>query len=218
MHIIDLSHRISDSMPFFPGTESPSLTESSTIPEQGYLEKKLSILTHTGTHIDAPAHIYQGDCTIDNIELDQFFGSAIVLDFSCLKKKTIGFTDIEPYKEVIEEIDFVLFNTGWYRYWGTENYFKDFPTLSKEAALCLCDFKLKGIGIDTISVDSMLSSDYPIHKIILGNHIGIIENLNSLDRLPAGRFFFCCFPLNIQDGDGSPVRAAAITELQIQKG
>ena len=218
MSIIDLSHPISKSMPYYPGTEPPDITSSATVSENGYAEKRICLLTHNGTHVDAPAHIIQGKTTIDNIKPDNFFGSAIMLDFSKSVKKTIDLKDLLKYKEAIEKNDFVLLNTGWCHNWGKEKYFKNFPTLSEEAAQWLCGFKLKGVGVDTISVDAVDSIGYPIHKLLLSHGINIIENLSSLDHLPRGRFLFCCFPLRIKNGDGSPVRAVAFTDTDLQKG
>ena len=70
---------------------------------------------------------------------------------------------------------------------------------------------LKGIGFDAISADSADTLTYPIHKILLGSDMVIVENLTNLDQLPEGLFEFTCFPLRFQRADGSPIRAVAFT-------
>ncbi|MCP4656698.1 MAG: cyclase family protein, partial [bacterium] len=98
------------------------------------------------------------------------------------------------------------------RFWGTEAYFSEYPTLSPEAALWLGDLGLQGLGLDMISADETGSDDLPIHKILAGRSMIIIENLTNLHGLPENRFLFSCLPLKIQQADGSPVRAVAIMD------
>ena len=82
-----------------------------------------------------------------------------------------------PFEKKIAVSEFVLFKTGWSRFWGTNDYFKNFPTLTKEGVKYLLDFQLKGIGFDAISADPIDSTDYEIHLAILGKGLIIIENL-----------------------------------------
>jgi kynurenine formamidase len=94
----------------------------------------------------------------------------------------------------------------------------DCPTLTTDAASWLTQFGLNGIGIDSFSVDKVISAEVvtedtmPNHYIILGSDILLIENLTNLDKLPTDIFIFQCLPLNIENADGSPVRAMAIIE------
>ncbi len=103
-----------------------------------------------------------------------------------------------------------LLHTGWSQFWGTEDYFGNFPVLHPDAATYLSAFNLKGIGSDTISFDPVDSVELPVHHILLSAGIILIENLVNLNKLPQHDFTFSCFPLNIKNGDGSPVRAVGI--------
>ena len=96
--------------------------------------------------------------------------------------------------------------------WGTENYFDLFPVVSEDLIGTLAETKIKGIGLDTISLDSTDAHDLPNHKKLLGSDKIIIENLANLQRLMGKRFLFSCFPLKILNGDGSPVRAVGIID------
>ena len=58
MKVIDLTHVIEGSMPVYPGTEPPVFTSANTYEKDGFKETKISMLTHTGTHIDPPAHLF----------------------------------------------------------------------------------------------------------------------------------------------------------------
>ncbi len=209
MRIVDLSHTVSPNMPVYPGTEQPIFITGCSIEEIGFLEKKITMYSHTGTHVDAPAHLIKDASTLDLLAIEHFHGSALMLNFGNDKSKTINVSSLEPYEKEIEKIDFLLIHTGWSKYWGTEKYFSDYTVLSLEAANWLSKFQLKGLGLDTISADISETDDYPIHKILLKKNTIIIENLINLLSLPISIFTFSCFPIKFEDADGSPVRAVA---------
>lgn len=210
MKIIDLTHLINQKMPVYPGTEQPELLNAMTIEKHGFAEKKISIYSHVGTHIDSPGHILEAGETLDEFHADKFFGRACKIDLTGHQSKKIDLPLLKKSKDLFEKADFILLNTGWDKQWNNETYFKDFPTLTAEAAEWLCSFPVKGIGVDTISVDCCNSANMPIHKILMSHKKIIIENLTNLFPLPGNNFFFSCLPLKIEDADGSPVRAVAI--------
>jgi len=209
MKTIDLSHNISSQMPVFPGDISPEIFINATIPENGYYERAIKLSSHSGTHIDAPAHIILHAPTLDRMPIDTFIGNGAMIDLSHIKYKEIEIIDLEPHEYLFKNKEFILINTGWSRYWGEEKYFREYPVLSIEAALWIDSFMLKGIGVDTVSVDALKSTDLPIHKVLLERSL-IIENLTNLERLPNTGFTFICLPLKVEEADASPVRAAAI--------
>lgn len=209
MRIVDLSHTVSPDMPVYPGTEQPIFITGCSIEEIGFLEKKITMYSHTGTHVDAPAHLIKDAHTLDLLGIEHFHGSALMLNFENDKSNTINVSSLKPYEKKIEKIDFLLIHTGLSKYWGTEEYFSDYPVLSLEAANWLSEFQLKGLGLDTISADNSETADYPIHKVLLNKDTIIIENLINLLSLPGSTFIFSCFPIKFEDADGSPVRAVA---------
>ena len=209
MKIIDLTHTISQNMPVYPGTEPPVFFPVVSIDELGFAEKKITLYSHTGTHVDAPAHLIKGSKTLDQFTIDHFYGKALALSFADVKGQVIGIKELEPHQDLIKQVEFLLFNTGWSQYWGTDMYFSDYHVLSLEAADWLSKFGLKGIGFDTISADKSDTQEYSVHKSLLSNDTIIIENLTNLEKLSSDKFIFSCFPLNFEDADGSPVRAVA---------
>lgn len=210
MTVIDLSHFISGSMPVFPGTEPPRIADAFTIAKHGFAEKSFQIFSHVGTHIDAPGHILPGAATLDELAVDRFLGAGLVLDVSAVKGDKIEIADLEPYKESLNGVEFALLHSGWARHWGGDQYFSSYPVLSLEAARWLAGFRLKGIGVDMISVDEVESTSVPVHKVFFANNMIIIENLDNLGALIGKEFIFSCLPLKIAGGDGSPVRAVAM--------
>jgi kynurenine formamidase len=207
--IVDLSHPIDDSMPVYPGDVIPEVKTIATIDKHDYRESELTMSTHTGTHVDSPAHIIPDGSSLDNFSPDKYYGYGIVLDCSqenIISIDTINSIDTSNYPE------FILLYTGWDTYWGTDTYFRGFPSLDNEAAKILAGLPVKGIGIDAPSFDPAESVMLSNHKTILSKNIILIENLTGLNNLIEKKFVFSCFPLKIRNADGSPVRATAIIQ------
>lgn len=208
--VVDLSHAITPHMPVYPGTEPPVLREATTIARDGFAEKRLCMYSHTGTHIDAPAHMLAGARTLDQFDVGHFVGRACVLDVS--GQATIERATIAPLERHITGCDYALLHTGWSRYWGQDDYFQGFPVLSVEATRWMISLGLKGIGVDCISVDPVSSTTYANHLELFHAGLISIENLRGLQPLIGRHVLFACLPLKLDHADGSPVRAVAILD------
>jgi arylformamidase len=206
MKLYDLSHLLNNETPVFPGMGKPRFQPAATIEKDGYRETRFEMDSHTGTHMDAPAHMLPNGKTLDQLPVNTFSGKALIISVpentARIEKELLL-----PFEKQLREADFVLFKTGWSKYWKTPRYFEDFPTLTPEAAKWLLNFSLKGIGFDVISADPMDSTSYLNHFSILGKGLIIIENLRFPDELAETEGQFFCFPLAYENSDGSPVRA-----------
>jgi len=209
MKLIDLTHVVKPGMTVFPGTEAPVFEVGSSIDKDGFEEKKITMFSHTGTHMDAPAHIIAGARRLDEFPIGKFSGQACVVDVDSNDAVKIDVEVLESRGEAILESDFVILRSGWSQLWDSDEYFRNFPVLSPEAAQWLVEANIKGVGLDMISVDECDSTDFAVHNILLGADLVIIENLTNLELLPDSVFSFYCFPLRIDQADGSPVRAVA---------
>jgi len=146
------------------------------------------------------------------MDISAFAGKALIVDCSSLQEGDIIQLQVIEDAVVLDENDFIIFYTGWSKKWGAEDYFGNYPVISQDLANKLAGSNIKGIGLDVISIDPVDSKDKVNHKIILAAGKIIIENLTNLEQLLNKQFTLSCFPLNIKDGDGSPVRAVAIIE------
>ncbi|MBQ4620049.1 MAG: cyclase family protein [Clostridia bacterium] len=211
MKVIDLTHPITPDMPVYPGTEKPVFTPANSYEKDGFKETKISMFTHTGTHMDPPAHLYAGRTTLDQFPIDQFIGRALVIDVRHLKEgEKITLKEIEKYASLPEKADFLLFNLGWDKKWGTDAYFGDYPCVDDEVLSYIMNGNFKGIGFDVIGLDPISDVNLIRHnRLFKEKDIVNIENLKNLDLCGNNLFNFSCFPLNIADSDGSPIRAVA---------
>ena len=208
MRVLDLTHTMKNDMPVYPGTEQPQLTTACTIDEVGYKETILHMYSHTGTHMDAPAHMLREGMTLDAFPAERLVGKGIVID--CRGEKEISLALLRQYD--LQRIEFVLFCTGWDKLWGQDSYYEDFPVLTAEAAAFLATLPLKGIGEDSISLDPCGSVDFPNHLTLMRKNFLNTENLKNLDQLIGKQFTFATLPLKFEASDGCSCRAVAIME------
>jgi len=208
MKYIDLSHPIFDAMPTYTSDPEVSIERIKDIKSHSTLLHSFSLGTHTGTHLDAPAHVIINGKTIDNFDLSAFTGLAIKVDQKSFDRLNV----INNNKDTIKG---VLFDTGWYKnYNNPEIYYGiDRPEIPKPLINKLKDLGIKFFGCDLPSVDISGSKNKPIHNSLLGNNIIIYESLTNLDQIPLNEpFQFFGFPLPFMELDGSPVRAVACIE------
>lgn len=211
MKVIDLTHTIKESMPVYPGTEPPRLTQANTYEKDGFKETHLAMFSHTGTHMDPPAHLFAGRTTLDEYGADQFIGKALVIECSELGEgDAITMDHLLSYGEQLDQADFLLFHTGWDQYWGTDKYFGDYPCINFEVLDRIIAGGYKGIGFDVIGLDPIADENLTRHKKLFSSCDTVnIENLTNLGECGSGLFDFACLPLKVEDSDGAPIRAIA---------
>ena len=134
MNILDLTYVISLHMPVYPGTEGPTLSPANTYEKDGFKETLLSMYSHTGTHMDAPAHVFAGRASLDELPASQFVGKATVID--CTHLGEGGKITMEQVRSNpdAQQADFLLFHTGWgKRLTYTRNIVKQNVTVCKNS-------------------------------------------------------------------------------------
>jgi kynurenine formamidase len=212
IRVIDLSHMLETGMPVYPGSDPVIVEKIATLGKDGFQEIRLVLSTHSGTHVDCPRHLLAGGADAGMLPPEQFCGGGVVVDCSTAGAGvTIGLSSLTAHEKRISKADFVLLHTGWSRYWGLPQYtVLPHPVPDTEAASYLASFSLKGVGIDAFSFDPFDAADLPVHHILLGAGIILVENLTNLEALPETDFLFCCLPLKVREGDGGSVRAVGL--------
>lgn len=214
MRFIDLSYEINEKTVMYPGLFKPKIIQEYILEENGVNIKRLNLITHTGTHIDAPRHFCEKGMTIDKISFNKFFGKASYLNLSNIGLgSSINVSDLKKYEKLINSDTIIILNSGIYKEYGKEEYNKKYPILSLEAAKWFVNKGILTYATDATSVD--IDGEDKIHTTFLSNNIPIIENLANLDKIKKEKLIFAAFPLKITDGDGSPCRAVAIEGLHL---
>jgi len=210
---VDLTHELANGMPIYPGDPAPSFKSYATLAKNGVNLTRLSLGSHTGTHIDAPKHFIPRGISIDQIPPKKLIGEAYVLDLS--DKPTGSGVTASDLKSKLDGVigadDIVICYTGCSERWGDKSVNKNYTYLTKGAAEYLVSKKVRAVGIDFLSVEQFKASNPIAHRTLLGKGIFIIESLSSNVKLFLGkRFLLICLPIKLQGGDGSPSRAIAV--------
>lgn len=226
---VDLTQEIYQGMPVYPGHLKTVVWEYHTHAETekacrggfSYTSRGLLLCDHGPTHVDAVNHFdpSPGAPSVDEMPLDQFYGTAICLDLSQgAETGTFSKEEIQKAEKKsglsIEAGDIVLFYLGHYdRCYGKPEWLSAYCGFSKEASAYLCqEKKIKNWGVDAPSTDTPGDLTYPAHMVARATGVPHMENLCNLDQVAGKRFEFYGFPLKIRQGSGSPIRAVAILE------
>lgn len=203
---IELTHKMEEEMPVYPGTERPVFDKSFTIEKNGFAETQVRMFSHTGTHMDAPAHMVLGGKTLDEYPVEHFIGDAYMLD---LTNGVPGIRELEADAALIEKSDFIIMKTGWSKKWGMESYFNDFPVLTEDLLDYLLQFDIRGFGVDAISVDPVSTTTFDNHMKMFAKECTIVENLKNLESIPQKNFKIIMLPLLTKNSDGFSARVVA---------
>ncbi len=212
--------------------------DPSVLPGQELLSLDTYTLTsHTGTHVDAPAHYgsvsvteYGVPKTVEQLPLDWFLRPAMVLDLQDEPTGAVGPDALERALRRLgrrpDPLDIVVLHTGAWRYAGTPRYFTDFTGLDGAAVELLLDYGVKVIGTDAFSLDAPFgdmirryqeSGDasvlWPAHFAGRRREYCQIERLHNLDALPRpDGFRLSCLPVKLTGSGAGWTRAVALVD------
>lgn len=177
--------------------------------------RKIVLGTHTGTHIDAPRHFIPNGKTIEELDLENLNGDALVIDFSQIEEKHEVTKDELISKIGSKKLDRIIVRFDWDRHYGTKKYYTDHPFFSEDACSWLVKNECKVFGMDTPQPDNPLNGkgsilDAPNHKILLGGEVILVEYLVNLKSIQSQEINLIVAPLKIKSGDGAPARCFAI--------
>jgi kynurenine formamidase len=225
-HLLDLTQEIYEGMYVYPGHLETKIWDHHQHDETAkkfeggfsYASRGLTLSDHGPTHVDALSHLdpSPGAPSIDQMDLEQFYGEGVCIDVSDAAPRTdITAADLDAAL-ARSEVPLVagmvlLLHTGTHRrLGGTEEYLSQYPGLDESASAWLVERGVKVFGVDCPSPDNPASRTYPCHMMCRRHGITHYENLAEIHRLLNRRFTFIGFPLRIRGGTGSPVRAVAI--------
>ena len=209
---IDLSHVIESGMITYKGFPAPlicdymSREQSRERYEEGteFQIGKIEMVANTGTYIDSPFHRYADGDDIADLNLSR------LVDIDCIVLRS---TENSIGPELFDGLDFngkaVLVNTGWDRHWRTDAYFESHPHLTEAAARYLVQGGAAIVGIDSLNIDSIETGARPVHTILLGHGIPIVEHMCNLGELPNTDFRLTAAPVAVRGMGSFPVRAFA---------
>jgi len=233
--MLDMTYPFDENSIYWPTARPFELTRvfwGKTEAGYWYASNEFSASEHGGTHADAPIHFAEGGRTIDQVPLEEWIGPAVKIDVTakCLADRNYLFKieDILAWEKKNGRIPpdaWVIMYTGV----GTVHYPDKkavlgtdkrgaealaeltFPGFSPEVTEFLIkERKIKGIAIDTPSIDYGQSRDFKVHQILCGAEKLALENIANLDELPEKGATLYVIPMLIKNGTGAPARVFAV--------
>ena len=214
---------------FFPGLEKEELPGG-----EGWAVEWIHLLTHNGTHLDAPYHFHstmnngERAITIDEVPLEWCFNPGVKLDFTKLEDGYVVTPDdveneLKRIGHVLKPMEIVVVNTRAGSAYGQDDYVSAGCGMGKDATLYLLERGVKVTGTDAWSWDAPFvhtkdkfaeskNADLIWEGHRAGMQIGYchLEKLHNLEALPPNGFTIACFPFKIRAASAGFTRAVAI--------
>lgn len=215
--LIDLSHTIEDGTLTYPGIPGPIICDflSREASQSHYAEGttfhigKIEMVANTGTYLDSPFHRYADGKDLSQLPLESIANLPGIL-FHVPPGQTRIDANLFAGADVRGKA--VLVHTNWARHWGTEQYFHGHPYLTAVAATHLKEAGAVLVGIDSLNIDDISGGERPVHTILLGADIPIVEHMRGLEQLTDDPFTFHAAPVKVKQFGTFPVRAYAVLQ------
>ena len=211
--LIDVSHTVEHGMVTYKGFPAPIICDwlSREDSRERYAHGtefqigKIEMIANTGTYIDSPFHRYADGKDLSELPLES------VADLDCVivsvdQSQTGAIDEVSLSPERVRGRA-VLFHTGWDRHWRTDAYFEHHPHLTERLADWLVKAAVALVGIDSMNIDSTQTGERPVHSVLLGREIPIVEHMCGLRGAPAQGGRFSAVPVKVKGFGTFPVRA-----------
>lgn len=214
--IIDVSHTIEDGLITYKGLPAPLICDFLSreasrehyAPGTEFHIGQIEMVVNSGTYIDAPFHRYENGIDIAQLPLSSLANlEGIVIRAQESNGRAVPYSLFQN-KELKGKA--VLIQTGWDAHWQTDQYFETHPFLTEGTANYLVASGAALVGIDSLNIDDTDDGRRPVHTILLGNNVPIIEHLCHLQQLPDEGFRFFAAPVKVKGIGSFPIRAYGI--------
>ncbi len=219
--LIDLSHTVEDGMVTYEGLPGPVICDflSREASRTHYTEGtefhigRIDMVANTGTYIDSPFHRYADGADLSELPLLSIADlEGVLIEADPSSGRSGRAIDRSAFLDRDLAGKAVLVRTGWDVHWRTERYFEGHPFLTREAAEHLAESGATLVGIDSLNIDDTEDGERPVHTVLLGREIPIVEHLRGLERLRGRSFRFSAVPVKVKGFGSFPVRAFAVAE------
>jgi len=226
--VLDLTHPLYEGFPTFDGSKWFTKEKKFTFAKEKLNINTWTVVEHTGTHMDAPLHFTADGHSVDEIPINDFVVPLAVVDISQRAQDNpdtaLTPDDIKQWEAAngpLPEGCCVIMNSGWHRlldsprYTGRDDAGKNHcPGFHGETAhMLLTERNVKGIGVDTLSLDTGLETrggEFPVHYAWLGSGRWGVEAVANLDALPAKGAILVLGGPKVRGGTGGPSRVIAL--------
>jgi arylformamidase len=202
MAIYDVTVRLKDGMVTWDGEPGPVCRPIKQIGVGGEPARVslLTVGTHCGTHVDAPAHFIPGGAGVDALPLEALVGPCRVVEVKAtplIRPADLDATAVGARR--------LLLKTRSGALWDEPVFRRDYVALAPEAADWLVAHGVLLVGIDYLSVDPYDADPFAVHLTLLRAGVVVLEGLD-LRQVPPGAYDLAALPLKLDGADGAPAR------------
>ena len=209
--VVDLSYQVQPN----EGGDRPFVIRRGLLADDAFKYDVVNTHSHVGTHVEAPAHFYDGAKDVTEFPLDAFYGRALLLEIDDAKAEHAITADTCQRRLAgrIQPRDILICRNNDRA--SIESRSADaLPHLTPDAAQWMADHDIKMLGIDNCV---RLGNDIPkgrrLHGILMSRDVCFIEWLDNLHDLRRAEFFFMALPYKVKQMDSSWARAIGIEAL-----
>jgi len=207
--ILDISVPVVGGGTVYPGNPEIRIEPASEVSKGASSNvSRLSFGSHTGTHVDAMKHFFDGTSTVDELPLAALMGPATVIAFP---GDVMSVTADHFKKHKLRGVKRLLIKTRNSGFITDGTFHPDYTFVAPDGAEHLVKLGVKLVGVDYLSVEQFHSGHHKTHRTLLGKGIVIVEGLN-LSAVKPGKYDFYCLPLRLAGLDGAPARAVLVTK------
>lgn len=207
MSWVDLTHPLSERTPTWEDAELFQRETVCEIDAQSTVRvSRISMSTHNGTHLDAPAHFLSNGRLVEDLSLESLVGPAWVAETGQAVLLDAPLLESLGIPAAAKRIVFKTTNTSR-RLMDDPMFARDYVGLDVSGAQWLVDRGVVLVGLDYLSVQAYEASD-DTHRILLAKDTILVEGL-VLDSVATGWWDLVCLPFLGRDLDGAPARVIA---------
>ena len=205
--IFDISVPVATGGTVYPGNPEIRIEPASEVSKGASSNvSRVSMGSHTGTHVDAMKHFFDGTSTVDQLPLESLVGPATVIAFP---DDVMSVTAEHLMRHRLDGVSRLLIKTRNSGFIKDGTFHKDYTYVAPDAAEQLVALGLKLVGVDYLSVEQFHSGHHKTHRTLLGKNVVIVEGLDLSAVMP-GKYELYCLPLRLAGLDGAPARAILI--------
>jgi arylformamidase len=203
VEILDVSVPVRPGMVVWPGDPAVRMELASAIADGAEANvTRLELGSHTGTHVDAPLHFFDGEAGAEALMLDALVGPCVVVDARAAR----GELGPEALDGVAGGVERVLFKTTNSELWARDGVADEFVLLGEEAAREVVRRRIRLVGIDYLSIGGN-----DAHRTLLRAGVVPLESID-LRGVEPGVYSLVCLPLRLVGADGAPARTILIRD------
>jgi arylformamidase len=205
--IYDISTPIVDGGLVYPGNPPIQIAPQQSISKGGSSNvSSLAFGSHTGTHVDAPKHMFDDGMAVDALPLDVLMGPAMLI---CVEPGVMAVGEEQLRMHELKGHTRILIATRNSQFVRERGFVPDYTYLAPDGAAYLAGLGVKLVGVDYLSIEQFHSGHHQTHRTLLERGIVIVEGLD-LSQPPMGPYELRVLPLRLVGIDGAPARAVLV--------